>query len=250
MIAVVFGQLLLLQLALQPAVLAASQWSHQHQQDLFSAADDSHGRQLLALGGRGGFGGFRSSSRPTASRPAATPAYRPAAPAAPAGRTFGGTALPGGFSAYGRPGFRSTPFILPLALGGGLLAASAVSSLNNNPNAYCNGVTVQCYRAACEDALRNRCPDAVPAATAAANATGTRDLLVLSACPDTRYSECYRTPSFNDTSVPSFECFGVRRPRYGREDLAAVCHQPGGSNSAGAASFNKVCGQHCMLAVC
>ncbi|KAF6255596.1 hypothetical protein COO60DRAFT_1627492 [Scenedesmus sp. NREL 46B-D3] len=128
-------------------------------------------------------------------------------------------------------GFRSTPFILPLALGGGLIAGAAISSLRNNPDAYCNGVSVQCYQAACEEALRNRCPDA---------AAESNNTLVLTACPDPRYSECYATPTFNDTALTSFECFGVRRPRFGREDLAAVCHQPGFENNAHAVIFSKV----------
>jgi hypothetical protein len=146
-----------------------------------------------------------------------------------------------------------------LALGGGLLAGSAVANLNRNPNAYCNGITVQCYKAACEDALRNRCPEAaaaapqVPVAASLVNATtnststpnttaAAASSLVLSACPDARYSECYRTTNFNNTAAASFECFGVRRPRYGQEDLAAVCHQPVGSSSSAAAApaVNKV----------
>jgi hypothetical protein len=194
--AVVLSVLLLLQLALQPAVLAACQTAQQ--QDLLEQTDEvslGHERQLTAIGGRsfGGFGGSRVSSRPAAGgvvtgRPVTGPVV--GRPVAPAGRTFGSTALPGGFSAYRRPGFRSTPFILPLAIGGGLLAGSALASLNRDPNAYCNGITVQCYQAACEEALRNRCPEAA-SALAAANVTST---LVLSACPDTRYSECYRTP--------------------------------------------------------
>ena len=202
------------------------------------------GRQLAAIGGRGFGGGF---GRPRVSSRPATTAYRPAAgpppifsrPTTPPGRTFGSTPLAGGFSAYGRPGFRSSPFILPLALGGGLLAAGAVSNLNRNPNAYCNGQSVQCYKAACEDALRNRCPEALAAATAAAG-NSSSGLLVLSPCPDARFSECYQTPTFNDTDAASFECFGVRRPRYGREDLAGVCHAPGASNSAGSALLSKV----------
>jgi hypothetical protein len=185
----------------------------------------THGRQLAAVRSRGTFGGF---SRPRTS----TSSYRPVGGSAFSGaRLPGGTRLPGGFTGYRRSGFRSTPFILPLALGSGLLAGAAISSLNNNPNAYCNGGSVQCYLAACEDALRNRCPDA---------AAESNNTLVLTACPDPRYSECYATPTFNDTDFTSFECFGARRPRYGREDLAAVCHQPGFDSSAGAARLSKV----------
>lgn len=235
---------LLLQLALQPAVLAACQTAQQQDLLLLEQTGEislGHERQLTALGGRsfGGFGGSRVSSRPAGGVVTGRPVTGPVVgrPVAPAGRTFGSTALPGGYSAYGRSGFRSTPFILPLAIGGGLLAGSALASLNRDPSAYCNGVTVQCYQAACEEALRNRCPDAA-SALAAANVTNT---LVLSACPDTRYSECYRTTTFNDTAAPSFECFGVRRPsRTAGQNLAAVCHQPGGSNSAGTASVSKV----------
>jgi hypothetical protein len=137
------------------AAAASEALSHQH-------------RHLTAVGRGGGFGGFSrpsTTSRPssTFSKPATTaPAIGTPVttaigrPVAPAGRAYGSTTLPGGFSSYGRPGFRSTPFILPLALGSGLLAAGAISTLNRNPNAYCNGITVQCYKAACEDALRNR----------------------------------------------------------------------------------------------
>lgn len=231
-------QLLPLQLAVRHGVAA------QQQQLLPMQLTDhwphtwTHERQLAAVGGRGGFGGFSrpsAASRPPASgtyraqpAPAAT-AVRPPQPAAPAGRAFGSTALPGGFAAYGRPGFRSTPFILPFAAG--LLTASAVSSLARSPTAYCNGRDIQCYKATCQEALNNKCPEA-----AAGNAT-----LVLSACPDARYSECYRTQGFNDTAAASFECFGVRRPRYGQEDVSAVCHQPGSSSSsAGSHAVNKV----------
>lgn len=220
--------------ACQTVSLAAAE--QQIADDDASAA--SAGRQLAAIGGRSGFGGSRVSSRPatTAYRPAAGPPPIFSRPSTPPGRTFGSTPVAGGFTGYARPGFRSSPFILPLALGGGLLAAGAVSHLNRNPNAYCNGVTVQCYKAACEDALRNRCPEALSAATAAA-ANSSSGLLVLSACPDARFSECYRTPTFNYTDAASFECFGVRRPRYGRDDLAGVCHAPGASNSASSTSM-------------
>lgn len=137
------------------------------------------------------------------------------------------------------------------------MAGSAMANLNRNPNAYCNGITVQCYKAACEDALRNRCPEAAAAAppvpiaaslvnattnsTSTPNTSSAASSLVLSACPDSRYSECYRTVNFNNTAAASFECFGVRRPRYGQEDLAAVCHQPDSTSSAAAATaVNKV----------
>jgi hypothetical protein len=245
--------LLLLQLALQPAVLAACQPAQQLLQlEQTAGVSLGHERQLTAIGGRsfGGFGGSRVSSRPAGGvvtgRPVTGPVVgRPVTGSvAPAGRTFGSTALPGGFSGYGRRGFRSTPFILPLAIGGGLLAGSALASLNRDPNAYCNGITVQCYQAACEEALRNRCPEAA-SALAAANVTNT---LVLSACPDRRYSECYRTPTFNDTSAASFECFGVRRPsRTSGQNLAAVCHQPDGTTSAGTVSVSKV--SYCLWMV-
>lgn len=262
--------MMLLQLSVHPAAA----WTAQHQpSDASENADlmQSHARHLTAFGSKGGgFGGFSRSRAPATSKPASVTrpaqttrpttrpaAAAPAAPVAPAGRAFGTTALPGGFNAYGRPGFRSTPFILPLALGGGLLAGSTLAHLNRNPNAYCNGISVQCYKAACEDALRNRCPEAAAAAppvptaaslvnatvnsTTTPNTTGAASSLVLSACPDARYSECYRTVNFNNTAAASFECFGVRRPRFGNEDLAAVCHQPGSSgNAAAATAVSKV----------
>jgi hypothetical protein len=205
-----FIVMLLLQLAAQHVAPASSSTADaQQQQELVDSMTPTHGRELAAVRSRGTFGGF---SRPSTS----TSSYRPVT------RLPGTTRLPGGFTGYRRSGFRSTPFILPLALGSGLLAGAAISSLNNNPNAYCNGVSVQCYLAACEDALRNRCPDA---------AADSNNTLVLTACPDARYSECYATPTFNETEFTSFECFGVRRPRYGREDLAVVCHQPDFSES-------------------
>jgi hypothetical protein len=163
---------------------------------------------------------------------------------------FGGGASAAARTA--RPGFRATPFLLPF--GAGLLAASAASSLARDRNAYCNGRTIMCYRAACEQALASRCPDA-----AAANAT-----LQLVPCPDSRaFSECYRTmPGGNDlfnssssgvtgTVAPVFECFGVRRPRFGNEDVTALCHQPdaGGARSNGAGSSRRT-GSTVRVCVC
>eukprot|EP00882_Tetradesmus_deserticola_P000623 GHRQ01000680.1.p1 GENE.GHRQ01000680.1~~GHRQ01000680.1.p1 ORF type:complete len:255 (+),score=21.58 GHRQ01000680.1:327-1091(+) len=240
--------LLLLQLATQSAVLASCGTSHAaQQQELVHPVDTStspQGRQLTAI--RSGFGGrsFGGSSFGGSSR--SSTSYRPTGGLIGGSRVAGGARLPGGFGGYGRSGFRSTPFILPLALGTGLIAGSAISSLNRNPSAYCNGMSVQCYKTACEQALRDRCPDA---------AAESNNTLVLTACPDSRYSECYATPSFNDTATTSFECFGVRRPRYGREDLAAVCHQPDSENgffsSAGTTSSSKVLGMllPCVLGV-
>jgi hypothetical protein len=232
-----FVLLLVSQLAVQPALAASYSSLQPASQQLPEQAFDLAGgpaRQLTAVR-RGSFGGFGGSSAPTAS-------YRPSRSTFGGSRLPGSTALPGGFTGYRRSGFRSTPFILPLALGSGLIAGAAISSLNNNPNAYCSGynsgVQLQCYRAACEDALRNRCPEA---------AAESNNTLVLTACPDRRYSECYATPTFNDTALTSFECFGVRRPRFGREDLAAVCHQPdatefdnGAGAFSGAAAASKV----------
>lgn len=233
MSAIWIAVLLLAQLAAPPAALASGSATHaaqQHEEPQDLTATNT--RQLTAVR-RGSFGGasfFGGSSR--------TRTYRPS------GGVFGtrlpgSTRLPGGFTGYRRSGFRSTPFILPLALGSGLIAGAALSSLNNNPNAYCNGASVQCYRAACEEALRVRCPEA---------AAESNNTLVLTACPDQQYSECYATPTFNDTDATSFECFGVRRPRGRNQDLAAVCHQPGDDesygdsffSSAGAAGVSKV----------
>jgi hypothetical protein len=224
-----FILILLLQLVAQPVAPASSSTLNAaQQQELLVTTSPTHGRDLTALRGRS-FGGF---SRPR------TSSYRPVGGAFSGLRLPGTTRLPGGFTGYRRSGFRSTPFILPLVLGSGLLAGAAISSLNNNPNAYCNGNSVQCYLAACEEALRNRCPDA---------AAESNNTLVLTACPDPQYSECYATPTFNDTEFTSFECFGVRRPSFrGRDDLAAVCHQPGFDSSAGAAKLNKVrCSNSC-----
>lgn len=180
-----------------------------------------------AVGGRGGgFGGgggsraFSPASRPFAYRPATTPpqsATMASRPAAPSGRAYGSTPLPGGYSTYARPGFRSSPLIFPLTAG--LLAGAAVSTLARDPTAYCDGRRLQCYENACRAALNAQCPEAA----AGGNAT-----LVLTACPPgSRYSECYQTQSFSNSTAASFECFGVRRPKYGREDVSGVCHQPG-----------------------
>lgn len=190
-------------------------------------------------GGFGGGGGFKASSataapRPYAYRPATTPpqsATMASRPAAPPGRAYGTTPLPGGYSTYARPGFRSSPLIFPLTAG--LLAGTAISTLHRDPNAYCNGRTLQCYQAACRSALDTKCPEA-----ARTNAT-----LVLTPCPDSRYSECYRTSTFDDPSASSFECLGVRRPRYGNDAVSAVCHQPGNMLTSGASSSRGVMAQ-------
>ena len=154
----------------------------------------SHEHRQLLRGGGGGGGRGSSSRSSTFSRPSsyssrpsstsyrpvtststsyrpttsAAASYRPAASVAAAGsdfssttssdisttRSYGGTTLPGGFSQHVRPGYDSTPYILPL--GSSLLAAGAANILDRDPTAYCGGASVRCYRAACQEALRNR----------------------------------------------------------------------------------------------
>eukprot|EP00878_Enallax_costatus_P001158 GHUV01001299.1.p1 GENE.GHUV01001299.1~~GHUV01001299.1.p1 ORF type:complete len:207 (+),score=15.83 GHUV01001299.1:277-897(+) len=155
-------------------------------------------------------GGGRASSRPSSF--AAPAASRPTSTfAAPATRSgFGGSTF-GGYN-YARSGFRSRPILI--GLGAGALTAVALSSLNSNPRAYCNGRDIQCYKTPCQNAL------------AQCEATSNRTLNLIP-CPDSRFSECYQT---DDTQ---FQCFGNRRPSFGDNDVQGFCHsQGGGMNSA------------------
>lgn len=180
-----------------------------------------------AIGGRSG--GFRagSTSRPVTGVPVQTargvPVTRPVtgtpvntfSSARPA--TFGGYR-------YSRPGFRTSPILIGLAAGA--LTATALSALNNNPNAYCNGVSIVCYKTVCQDAL---------AQCEATNST-TLDLIP---CPERRFTECYQSP---DTL---FQCLGRRRPSFGNEDVQGFCNQ----QANGASSHKLQLGLMGMLAL-
>jgi hypothetical protein len=162
----------------------------------------------LEAAGRGG--GFSGGSRSSFSAPAtARPANTFSAPA-PRSSGFGSTSFRG--YDYRRRGSLTSPILIGLAAG--LLTSSALNSLNRNPNAYCNGVSIQCYKNACQQAL-TQCQ-------AANNTT-----LNLIPCPDNRFTECYST---NDTS---FECFGTRRPSFGNDDVQGFCNRPGSSSAGG-----------------
>lgn len=161
---------------------------------------------LEAVGRGGGFGGgTRSSfSAPAAARPTSTFS-------APTSRSGFGSSAFNGYR-YSRPGFSSRPILIGLAAGA--LTAVALNSLNRNPNAYCNGVSIQCYKNSCQNAL---------AQCQATNST----TLNLIPCPDNRFSECYQT---NDTV---FQCLGTRRPSYGNNDVQGFCNEPGSNSSTG-----------------
>lgn len=167
---------------------------------------------LEAAGRGGGFGGgSRSSYSAPAARPTSTfSAPTPPRTTPPRNSGFGSSTPFRGYS-YSRPGSFTRPIVIGLAAGA--LTAVALNSLNSNPNAYCNGVSIQCYKGSCQKAL---------AQCQTANST----TLNLIPCPDNRFSECYQTNNTN------FQCFGTRRPSFGNEDVQGFCNQPG-SNSAG-----------------
>ncbi|KAF8066399.1 hypothetical protein HT031_002723 [Scenedesmus sp. PABB004] len=169
-------------------------------------------------------GGFFGSTRPPTTYGAP---YRPPTGAmgmgAMGGAMGGMGAAAGRFGgakpfSYGRPGFKSSRIAVPLAAGA--LAGGALYALSSSSSAYCNGFSVQCYKAACANAL---------AQCDATRATA----LVTARCPDSRFSECWAT------SDRGFECFGRRRPAYGGEDIAAYCNapQPGSQQLGQPSSF-------------
>lgn len=127
----------------------------------------------------------------------------------PAFGAFGGAgaagAAGGAWRGYSRPGFRTSSLVLPFAAGA--LAGGALATLTANPNAYCNGGSLACYRNTCQGAL-SRCPET--------NAT----TVVATSCPDPRFTECWQSPD------GAFQCFGRRRPRFGNEDIEAYCSAP------------------------
>lgn len=179
-----------------------------------------------AVGGRsgGGFSSFRSSStsrpvtRNTGGTVTGVPVTGPVT-GTPVRNTFTPSrpASFGGYN-YARSGFRTRPILIGLAAG--VLTASALNALNTNPNAYCNGVSIQCYRQPCQEAL------------AQCDAT-TNTTLNLIPCPDNRFSECYQTP---DTI---FQCLGKRRPSFGNDDVQGFCNYQG-ENSAGSYKLQLV----------
>lgn len=191
---------------------------------LGASADDQQLHRRLTAAGRGSVGGFSRPSVP--SRPAST--YKPSAAAAPRAAAPP-KPLPGGFTGYARPGFSPTPLLLPFTAG--MLAASSYHALTRSPSSYCNGNTVVCYLSACQDALRARCPQA-----AAAN----NNTLIRSTCPTSSYTECWKTPDTNSSSTAAFECFGTPRPRFGTDDLSAVCHDRNSATSSTSASRLQV----------
>eukprot|EP00879_Flechtneria_rotunda_P003715 GHRR01003953.1.p1 GENE.GHRR01003953.1~~GHRR01003953.1.p1 ORF type:complete len:197 (+),score=55.56 GHRR01003953.1:155-745(+) len=143
---------------------------------------------------------------------ASAPVSRPSAPVS-ASSTFRPTSVGGigGASRFSRPGFRSSSFVLPFAAGA--LAGASLASLNSNRNAYCNGVSIQCYRDTCQQGL---------ASCSATNSTS----LVQGPCPDPQYSECWQS------SDELYQCFGRRRPSFSGEDVVAVCNSPDGVNAS------------------
>jgi hypothetical protein len=123
-----------------------------------------------------------------------------------------------------RPGFVATALVLPFAVG--MLGAAAASSLSRSNSAYCNGRDLTCYKAVCRAALQSKCPEAA----AEHNMT-----LVAVPCANSKYSECWSTPTppTDDGTVSSvFDCVGVRRPKYGKTDVTALCHLREGSEGA------------------
>eukprot|EP00775_Hariotina_reticulata_P002759 gene2759-3053_t len=87
------------------------------------------------------------------------------------------------------------------------MAGVALSTLTNNPSAFCNGFNVQCYKSTCEQGMRQ---------CTATNSTR----LITAGCPDSRFTECWQS---EDTL---FQCFGRRRPSFRNEDVVSVCHTP------------------------
>lgn len=161
------------------------------------------------------------SVKPSTTRPATASSSMPSSfgpkpstttgAAVAGGAGLGATAGALGGLKYSRPGYRSSGFIVPFAVGA--LAGGAAYSLSSNANAYCNGFSIQCYKAACAKSM-SRCAG-----------MSSETELVVATCPDSRFSECWQSP---DTR---FQCFGKRRPKYGTQDIVAYCNEPTGGGS-------------------
>lgn len=184
----------------------------------------------------------------------------------------------GSRKAYAKEGFTSTP----LYIWAPELIASSAKVTHVSRNLTCDGTTVKCYRDACERTMLALCQAAFAASalrgmlantiTETPGVSGASNMLsstlLLSPCPlvlgsglnNSKYSECYRTATFNSTTAASFECFGARQPAlapsgpihlgFQHSPVLAVCHKPDRPSpsgvtypqrsTAGAASGRKV----------
>lgn len=119
---------------------------------LFSLCYPSFG----ARGGRGSGsfgGGARSFSAPAAARSETTSGRSGSSSSTPSSRASYSPPVFRGYK-YNRPGYSSTPILAGFAAGytRTYITSSTFNNIHNNPNTYCNGVNVQCYKTSCQNA--------------------------------------------------------------------------------------------------